>query len=368
MSSASTICALIKIDGIFDSVARVGDFGISHRPRFERGLLQSSSRPPSPENPSSSHTSSVPLVQPPDVDLRSPVGLVMPFIQYPSFPLPEPSHLRRTASESTTLQDADAAGFDRADHGQGQDAEKIAAPAWWTGLSPTFAVAMKNQQQAEREEQSGPPRRCRRTRERRARVGRSRALMNAFEKKVPVSVVIESELPGRAAAPFFAVTYTWAHKTPTVDGTLVSKVPVSVVIGSKNPNYPVGPPRPFCLMGFFAVTYIVQECIDSIIAERRRGRQPAKRVKSTASAGGHIDKPWSSVVLFTVAPSLRGYSQFARTSAEPVAERRQHGRLVQAYEKYNAGPSREETPRAPRMRILASTSVAEDDARAAWNT
>ncbi|KAK8040511.1 hypothetical protein PG991_000299 [Apiospora marii] len=55
------------------------------------------------------------------------------------------------------------------------------------------------------------------------------ALMNAFEKKVPVSVVIGSKNPNYPVQPphpfclmgFFAITYMWAHKTPTVDGSLV---------------------------------------------------------------------------------------------------------------------------------------------------
>ncbi|KAK8073793.1 hypothetical protein PG994_004692 [Apiospora phragmitis] len=37
------------------------------------------------------------------------------------------------------------------------------------------------------------------------------------------------------------------------------KLPVSVVIGSKNPSYPVKPPHPFCFMGFFLVTYVWAE-------------------------------------------------------------------------------------------------------------
>ncbi|KAK8099288.1 uncharacterized protein PG998_012529 [Apiospora kogelbergensis] len=49
------------------------------------------------------------------------------------------------------------------------------------------------------------------------------------------------------------------RKHKRVTDALENKRPVSVIIGSKNPSYPVKPPRNFCLMGFFQVTYVWAE-------------------------------------------------------------------------------------------------------------
>ncbi|KAK8067960.1 hypothetical protein PG996_007072 [Apiospora saccharicola] len=44
-----------------------------------------------------------------------------------------------------------------------------------------------------------------------------------------------------------------------VNNAFERKEPISVVFGSRNPSYPVKPPHPFCLLGFFMITYIWAE-------------------------------------------------------------------------------------------------------------
>ncbi|KAK7978119.1 hypothetical protein PG996_004164 [Apiospora saccharicola] len=78
-----------------------------------------------------------------------------------------------------------------------------------------------------------------------------RAVNNAFERKEPISVVFvcdrlkEPELPSQEDQN--SRQYRAAENAPE------RKVLVSVVFGSRNPSYPVKPPQPFCLLGFFMV-------------------------------------------------------------------------------------------------------------------
>ncbi|KAK8070945.1 hypothetical protein PG997_011148 [Apiospora hydei] len=74
------------------------------------------------------------------------------------------------------------------------------------------------------------------------------------------------------------------------------RLPVSVVIGSKNPSYPVKPPRSFCFMGFFLVTYVWAEktvAVDgSLVSEyMARLEKIDPHAKSWWMPAGHDTEP-----------------------------------------------------------------------------
>ncbi|KAK8024101.1 oxoglutarate iron-dependent oxygenase protein [Apiospora rasikravindrae] len=74
------------------------------------------------------------------------------------------------------------------------------------------------------------------------------------------------------------------------------RLPVSVVIGSKNKSYPVKPPRSYCLMGFFLATYVWAEktvTVDgsSVSEYMIRLEKIDPQVKSWWMPAGHDTEP-----------------------------------------------------------------------------